>query len=134
MSILGFFARFTVVYTLIMAAVGIMTGLLDIENASSLNTPILLGISYWCFYSYSNKNSRIIEGGEKWKLVFSAIAGDILASILLGAPTMLANEIPIKFLFVGMLVIIPLHMLLFIAINYGVKKQIIKQRPELAES
>lgn len=134
MSILGFFIRFTVVYTLIMAAAGITLGLLGVEKASNLNTPILLAISYWCFYSYSIKNSRIIEGGEKWKLVISALSGDILVSVLLGIPTMLVNEVPIKFLFVGLAVISPLHMLLFIAVNYGVKKQLLKQRPELVKS
>ena len=134
MSTLGFFLRFTISYTLIMAAAGVTTGLLGFENASSLNTPILLGISYWCFYSYSSKNSRIIESAEKWKLVFLALAGDIITSILLGIPTMLANEVPIKFLFVGMAVIIPLHLLLFLGISYGVKKQIMKQRPELEQS
>lgn len=134
MSILGFFTRFTAVYTLVMAAVGITMGLLGVEKASSLNTPILLGVSFWCFYSYSTKNSRIIEGSEKWKLVFSALAGDVLASILLGVPTMLANGVPVKFLFVGMVVIIPLHTLLFVAVNYGVKKYLLKSRPELEQS
>ncbi|MFQ6372433.1 ABZJ_00895 family protein [Shewanella sp. YIC-542] len=134
MSILGFFTRFTIVYTLVMAAVGITMGLLGVENANSLNTPILLAISFWCFYSYSTKNSRIIEGGEKWKLVFSALAGDVLASVLLGVPTMIANEVPIKFLFVGMAVVIPLHALLFVAVNYGVKKHLLKKRPELVQS
>jgi hypothetical protein len=133
MSILGFFARFSITYTLVMAAVGVVVGLLEIENATSLNTPILLGITYWCFYSYSNKNARIIEGGEKWKLIFSALAGDILATVLLGTPTMLANEVPVRFLFIGMAIVIPLHFLMFMAVNFGVKKQMLKQRPELAK-
>lgn len=63
----------------------------------------------------------MIVGGEKWKLVFSALEGDVLASILLAIPTLLANEVPIKFLFIGMAVIIPLHLLLLIAVNFGVK-------------
>lgn len=134
MSILGFFIRFSIIYTLVMAAAGITMSLLGVEKASSLNAPILLVISYWCFYSYSNKNSRIIEGSEKWKLIFSAIAGDVLVSLLLGVPTMLANEVPVKFLFVGMAVVIPLHLLMFIAVNYFVKKQLLKQRPELVQS
>ncbi|WDE02500.1 ABZJ_00895 family protein [Thalassomonas actiniarum] len=134
MSILGFFTRFTIVYTLVMAATGITMGLLEVEKADSLNTPILMAIAYWFFYSYSNKNSRVIEGSEKWKLIFSALAGDVLASLLLGIPAMLANEVPVKFLLVGMAVIIPLHLLLFIAVNFGVKKQIVKQRPELAQN
>lgn len=134
MSIPGFFIRFTVVYTLVMAAAGITLGLLGVEKAGNFNTPILLVIAYWCFYSYSSKNKRIIEGGEKWKLVFAALAGDVIAGILLGIPTMLANEIPVKFLFIGMSIIIPLHLLLFIVVNYGVKKLIIKQRPELVQS
>ncbi|WP_281558113.1 ABZJ_00895 family protein [Thalassomonas sp. RHCl1] len=134
MSILGFFTRFTIVYTLVMAATGITMGLLEVEKADSLNTPILMAIAYWFFYSYSNKNARVIEGSEKWKLIFSALAGDVLASLLLGIPTMLASEVPVKFLFVGLAVIIPLHLLLFLAVNFGVKKQIVKQRPELAQS
>ena len=109
-------------------------GLLEIENASSLNTPILLGISYWCFYSYTNKNERIIEGSEMWGLVFLALLGDILASTLLGVPAMLANEVPLRFLLVGMAIILPLHLLLFVAVNYGVKKQVVKQHPEFAKS
>jgi hypothetical protein len=133
MSIFSFFLRFTIAYTLIMAGVGVTAGLIGFEEASSLNTPILLGISYWCFYSYSNKNSRIIEGSEKWKLVFSALTGDILTSILLGIPTMLANEIPVNVLFVGMMIVIPMHLLLFVVVNYGVKKQVIKQRSELEQ-
>ena len=134
MSNLVFFIRFSITYMLVMAVAGISLGLLDIENASSINTPILLGIAYWCFYSYSNKNSRVIEGSEKWKLIFIALAGDVLVSILLGTPTMLANEAPIIFMFIGMAIVLPLHLLLFIAVNFCVKKQISKQRPELIKS
>lgn len=134
MNTLGFFIRFTVIYTVVMAAAGITLGMLGIEKSSGLNTPILIGISYWFFYSYSNKNSRTIEGSEKWKLILFALFGDVLTNILLGTPTMLANEIPLKFLFVGMAIIIPLHFLLLVIVNYGVRKQIIKQRPELAQS
>ncbi|MEP1551995.1 MAG: ABZJ_00895 family protein [Paraglaciecola sp.] len=84
----------TIVYTLVMALVGV----LEFKRGSRLNVPVLFGIAYWCFYSYSNKNSRVIVGREKWKLVFYAIAADVLASILLEVPTLLANEVPSKFL------------------------------------
>lgn len=124
MSILGFFIRFTVSYTLIMAAAGVSMGLLGVEKASVLNTPILIGISYWCFYAYSKSNSKVIISNEKWKLISLAVLGDILASLILGTPTMLANDVPIKFLLVGMAFIIPLHIILFIAVNFVVKKQI----------
>ena len=134
MSKLGFFTRFTIIYIVIMAVAGASMSLLGVEKASSLNTPILLGISYWCFYSYTNKNARIIEGNEKWSLVFLALLGDLIATVLLGIPAMLANEVPVKFLLVGLGFVLPLHLLLFIAVNYGVKKQIIKQRPELVKS
>ncbi len=132
MSIFGFFMRFTIIYMLVMAATGIVMGILEVGNASNLNTPILLGISYWCFYSYTNKNSRIIEGNEKWKLIFLALAGDAFVSILLVTPTLIAADVPIKYMYIGLAVIIPFHLLLLMAVNYGVKKQILKQRPELS--
>lgn len=133
MSILSFFTRFTIVYTLVMAIAGIVLGLLEVESASSINTPILFAIAFWCFYSYSNKNARIIEGKEKWKLIFSALAGDLIASILFATPTAIVNEIPLNYLLIGMAITIPLHLLVFLAVNYVVKKQILKQLPELGE-
>ena len=132
MSMFGFFIRFTLVYTVVMVAAGVLMALLDVEKASILNTPILLGVSYWCFYSYSLKNSRVIAGGEKWLLILLALAGDVLSSALLGVPAMLAEDVPIKYLLIGMAVIIPLHLLLFLAVNFGVKKLMLKQYPDLA--
>lgn len=134
MSNLAFFIRFSITYMLIMAVAGITLGLLQVENASSINTPIFLALSYWFFYSYSNKNSRIIQTSEKWKLICLALAGDFIVSILLGIPTMLANEIPLEYLLIGMAIVMPMHFLLLIAVNFGVKKQILKQRPELMKS
>ena len=134
MGKLGFFTRFTLVYIVVMAIGGVTMGLLGVEKASSLNTPILLGVSYWCFYSYANKNAKIIEGNEKWSLIFLALLGDLITSTLLGIPTMLANEVPIKFLLIGLVIVLPLHLLLFVVVNYLVKKLIVKQRPELAKS
>jgi hypothetical protein len=133
MSILNFFTRFTLVYTLAMGIAGIALGLLEVESASSINTPILFAIAFWCFYSYSSKNSRVIEGAEKWKLIFSALAGDIIASALLAAPIIIADEIPLDYLLIGMAITIPLHLLVFMAVNYVAKKQIIKLLPELNE-
>jgi len=133
MSIFNFFTKFTLVYTLVMAIAGVVLGLLEIESASSINTPILFVIAFWCFYSYSIKNARIIEGAEKWKLIFSALAGDIIASTLLAAPMVIANEIPLNYLLIGMSITIPLHLLIFVAVNYVAKKQILKLLPELGE-
>lgn len=73
MSILRFFVYFTVTYTLAMAALGVVSGIAGIENASSMNIPVLLVIAFWAFYSYSNKNARIVAGSEKWKLIFVAL-------------------------------------------------------------
>ncbi|SDT94931.1 hypothetical protein SAMN05216210_0761 [Halopseudomonas salegens] len=130
MSLSGFFLRFTIIYTLVMAAAGITAGVLGLGQVSALNTPILLAIAYWCFYSYWNKNARIIEGGEQWALIFLALAGDVLASILLGMPTALASDMPVAYLFLGLLVVTPLHLLMFVAVNFVVKKQIIKLHPD----
>ena len=134
MSILSFFIRFTVVYTLLMAAVGIAAGLFEIESASHFNTPVLFAIAFWCFYSYSDKNERIIEGREKWKLIFSALAGDIIGSTLLAIPTIMLEEISLNYLLIGMAIVIPLHFLVFLAVNHFAKKQILKLKPELAGS
>lgn len=134
MSKLGFFIRFTVSYTLLLAAAGIVISLMGLGTASSLNAPILMGIAYWCFYSFSTKNARIIGDDEKWKLIFLALSGDILVSVLLGTPTVMANDVPITFLFVGVAIIAPLHFLLLLLVSYAVKKALIKQRPELIES
>jgi hypothetical protein len=134
MSILSFFIRFTVVYTLLMAAVGIAAGFFEIESASSVNTPILVAIAFWCFYSYSDKNGRVIEGNEKWKLIFSALAGDIIGTTLLATPTVMLNEIPLEYLLMGMAIVVPLHFLIFLAVNYFAKKQILKLQPKLADS
>jgi hypothetical protein len=133
MSILNFFTKFTLVYTVLMAIAGVILGLLEVESASSVNTPILFAIAFWCFYSYSSKNARVIEGAEKWKLIFAALAGDIIASSLLAAPMVIANEIPLNYLLIGMAITIPLHLLVFVAVNYVAKKQILKLLPELGE-
>jgi len=133
MSIFGFFLRFTLSYIVVMTIVGMIIDFLGIRSASSLNIPILLGIAFWCFYTYSTKNSRLIEGSEKWKLIISAIAADIVATIVLGVPFMLANELSIKFLFIGMVITVPLHALLFIAVSYGVKKNLVKNHPDFAK-
>jgi hypothetical protein len=134
MSILSFFIRFTVAYTLLMAAVGIAAGVFEIENASHFNTPVLFAISFWCFYSYSDKNERIIEGSEKWKLIFSALAGDTLGSALLVTPTVILGEIPLEYLLIGMAIAIPLHFLILLAVSHFAKKQVLKLKPELAGS
>ncbi|MCQ3829276.1 hypothetical protein HXX02_07445 [Microbulbifer elongatus] len=134
MSIFSFFSRFTITYTLVMAAVGITMGLLGVEKASSLNTPILMGISFWCFYSYSIANSRIVEGGERWKLVFAALLGDVIASLLLGVPALIVSDTPIHYTFLGMAIVIPFHALLFVVVSYIVKKPILKKYPELEQS
>ncbi|MDW6092594.1 ABZJ_00895 family protein [Vibrio rhizosphaerae] len=135
MTKIGFFIRFTVAYTVVMALAGLFAGFLEMEeHASSLNAPILLGVSYWVFYTYTNKNGRLVEKREKWHLMGLALLGDVIATLLLGTPTMLANGLPIQYLVIGLLIAIPLHLLLFLFINYCVKKSIIKQRPELAES
>lgn len=134
MSKIHFFMRFTITYAVVMAAAGLTVGVLGIENTTSIETSILFGTSYWCIYSYMNKNKKIVDGNEKWSLILLLILGDVITSIALAIPTMIADEISIKFLFIGMAIIIPLHGLLFVAVNYGVKKQMIKQQPELAQN
>jgi hypothetical protein len=129
-SITGFFLRFTISYTILMAATGVTLGMLGISHAGNVNAPILAIIAYWFFLSYSKKNQRIMDGPEKWKLIWAAVAGDVFTSILLGTPTMIANGVPIQFLFIGMVFVIPLHLVLLVAVSYGVKRQLMKQRPE----
>ena len=58
MSIRAFFIRFTLVYFLVMAATDIGLSLTGLENSSSLNMGILVGLAYWFFNSYSVKNGR----------------------------------------------------------------------------
>ncbi|QMV14000.1 hypothetical protein Vspart_01248 [Vibrio spartinae] len=132
MTKIGFFIRFTAAYIVVMAIAGVAAGFLGMENASSLNTPILFGISYWIFYTYTNKNERLIESREKWHLILLALLGDVITTILLGIPTMLVSHIPLNFLLIGFLITIPLHFLLFLAVNFGVKKMMLKQNPKLA--
>lgn len=132
MSKIHFFIRFTI--AAVMAAAGLTVVILGIENTNRIETSILLSTSYWCLYSYMNKNKNIVAGNKKWSLVLLLIIGDVITNIALGIPTMIADEIPIKFLFIGMAITIPLHGLLFVAVNYGVKKQMIKQQPELAQN
>lgn len=133
MSIFRFFIYFTVLYTVAMAAVGLVSGIAGIENPSNLNTPVLLAIAFWVFYSYSDKNSRLVAGSEKWKLVFVALAGDVLGSCLLVIPLVILEEIPLLMLFFGMLIVIPLHLLLLVLVNSFVGKYLLKKRPELAQ-
>jgi len=80
----AFFIRFTIVYTVAMAITGVSMSLIGFEEVSHLNTPILMSISFWFFYSYSNKNERVIVGGETWALIFLALLGDIITTVLLG--------------------------------------------------
>ncbi|MBT1064303.1 ABZJ_00895 family protein [Bowmanella sp. Y26] len=124
-----FFLRFTLSYTLVMASVGFFSVLIEMENPSLLNTPILMGIAYWCFYSYSIKNARIVQGKEKWRLVLLATLGDLLASIVLATPTALVAEIPFTWLLMGFAIVIPLHLLIFIGTAFFVKRQLVKLQP-----
>ncbi len=133
MSYLGFFYRFTVSYIIVMALIGTVVGLLEFEMAGSLNTAVLAGIYYLWFYNYSNKNSRIVRGSEKWTLILLSLIGDIITNLILVTPAIILESVPIKFIVYGELIIIPLHTLLFFAMASVVKRQMLKQRPELSK-
>ncbi len=134
MSTLNFSIRFIITYSLSMVAAGVIAGLLGISKASSLNTPILFAILYWCLYSYSTKNSRLIAGKEKWKIILITLTANILISTLLAVPTLLSMQIPMKYLLVGLIVVIPTHIITVLLVNWVVKKQIVKKLPELQET
>lgn len=126
MSIKALFFRFTIVYLLVMAVAGVVAGTLEMENPSTLNTPILIAITYWCFYSYSIKNKRIISAKAKWIIIWLLLAGDLLVSIILATPMVILTDLSISALAIGMGIVLPLHLLLFIAFEYMVRKQLLK--------
>ncbi|WP_347331740.1 ABZJ_00895 family protein [Marinimicrobium locisalis] len=130
MSKIGFFIRFTLTYALVMAAAGITISILEVKSASSLNTVLLMAVAYWFFYSFSTKNSRIIEGNEKWSLIFLALAGDVLTSVVLGVPAMLANDLPLGYFLIGLAIITPLHFLVLVVVSFGVKRILTKHHPD----
>ena len=134
MNIKELFFRFTIVYFLVMAVAGVVAGSLEMKNPSTLNTPILIVITYWCLYSYSLKNKRIISARAKWLIIWLLLAGDLLASIFLAAPMVILTDMSITALAIGMGIILPLHLLLFIAFEYMVRKQLIKSNVFAQES
>lgn len=133
MSKLGFFTRFTLVYFFIKTTL-VMTAQLDIERVGGLNLPILIGISFWVFYTYTMKNNRLIKGTDKWELVFYALGGDMLVNIILSTIMIMQYDASIKFVLAGMLMAIPLHIILLLLSNFLLNKQIVKQYPELISS
>lgn len=132
MSIFRFFIYFTVLYTVGLAAVGIVSGIIDMKNPSVLNTPVLLATAFWVFYTCGDKNSRIVMGSEKWKLVSVALLGNVLSTCLLATPLFISGDFTLLMLLFGMIVIIPLHLLMLLFVNAFAGKYLLKSRPELA--
>ncbi len=134
MSIKALFFRFTIIYFLVMAVAGVVAGELEMKNPSTLNTPILMAITYWCIYSYSLKNKRVISAKAKWLIIWLLLAGDLLVSIILAMPMVMLTDISIYALAIGMAIVLPLHLLLFIAVEYFVRKQLSKSNVFAVES
>lgn len=131
MSTSDFLKRFTIVYAVVMTVISFILWLINQHDAGSFNAPVLLISSFLCFYVYSNKNSRILEGREKWTLIFIAIAVDFVANILFGIMAMTGENGSAGSFIVNVLITVPLNIALLIAVSFGVKKQLLNQRPEL---
>ena len=131
MSTSDFLKRFTIVYAVVMTVISFILWLINQHDAGSFNAPVLLISSFLCFYVYSNKNSRILEGREKWTLIFMAIAVDFVANILFGIMTMTGENGSAGLFNRELLITVPLSIALLIAVSFGVKKQLLNQRPEL---
>jgi hypothetical protein len=89
---------------------------------------ILLGISWWCLSSYSAKNSRKIEGREKWKLTGVVLAGSILVEMLLFSLAFLVKELPLNSILIKLVIAIPCNFLAILIAHWGVKKEILMKQ------
>ncbi|MBL4608386.1 MAG: ABZJ_00895 family protein [Pseudomonadales bacterium] len=127
MSIKSIFFRFTAVYALSMIVIGFVVSFLELENASSFNTPILIVIAFWCFTSYSKSNKRISSSKEKWKIIWLFLLGDILVSVLLATPLIITSEVPLRFFLIGFAIAMPLHLIMLMGVDFIVRKQLTKQ-------
>ncbi|MGB3210179.1 MAG: hypothetical protein WBB19_05695, partial [Desulforhopalus sp.] len=95
---------------------------------------ILLGISWWCLDSYSVKNSRVVEGREKWKLTGVVLAGSICVEFFLLLPPILAKQIPLNIFIITILLTIPINLLTILLAHWGVKNEIPRKRKTLSGS
>ncbi|QPG06911.1 hypothetical protein IT774_07315 [Salinimonas marina] len=132
MTYLRFFVLFSLTYVVGLAVAGILVSLAGLNNAGSLNTPLLFGVSFWWMYRFSETNARVVQGKGKWKLVLLVLLADVLIFFLLGAHSLLNQEKSLYYLLLGLLIVAPVHLLLLVATCYFVKKSIVKKHPEWA--
>jgi hypothetical protein len=127
MTKLSFFIRFTLIYTLIMAGLGILFGLLAVENAGATNLILLFGVSYWLFHAYGKKNSLSLVTEEKWSLIGIGMLGSLITTVLLGIPTAMSMAIELEYLLFALLVTLPLNLLVFVFAHKGAIKTLTQQ-------
>lgn len=128
MSILNLFFKFTLSYAFSMGTASFIVGFFGLDDTGFI-TLILLGISWWCLDSYSVKNSRIVEGKEKWKLTGVVLAGSVLVEFFLLSTALFTKEIPLNiFLITNTLIIIPTNLLTILLAHWAVKKEILIKR------
>lgn len=126
MSYSNFFWRFILSYlSIILMAIALLY-LFKIEDLPNLNISILGAVTYLCFYSYSQKNSKAVSGKEKWKLIFLAFFADLIVSFLFTLLALINSEITIFVLILSLLLVMPFHFLLIFILSFLVEKQMKK--------
>lgn len=89
--------------------------------------PILVGVSHWCIDLFSERNSYLIKGAEKWKLIFIALFVAGLTTFLLDAPLYLIFGQPVYYLLIGVFIIAPVHFLMLLTVCYLTNKVKLKK-------
>ncbi|MFT5700440.1 MAG: hypothetical protein ACI8ZB_003314 [Desulforhopalus sp.] len=124
MSIFSLFLRFTISYAFAMVTAYVTVAFFGLDDTGFISL-ILLGISWWCLSSYSVKNSRKVEGREKWKLTGVVLAGSILVESLLFSLALLIKEVPLNAVWIKLVIAIPSNFLAILIAHWGVKKEIL---------
>ena len=120
MSIINLFLRFTIAYAFAMVTAYAMVAFLGLDDTGFIAL-ILLGISWWCLSSYSAKNSRKVEGREKWKLTGVLLAGSILVELLLFSLALIVKGFPLNSVLIKLVIAIPSNFLTILIAHWGVK-------------
>lgn len=127
MTKLSFFIRFTLIYTLTMAGLGIVFGLLELENAGATNFILLFGVSYWFFHAYGKNNNLAVATKKKWPLIGIGLVGSLITTVLLGIPTAISMAIKLEYFLFALLITQPLNLLVFVVAYKGAIKTLTQQ-------
>ncbi|WP_019593528.1 ABZJ_00895 family protein [Thioalkalivibrio sp. ALM2T] len=116
MSIKGLLLRFALLYISLMIAASVAIAYFELEGIGTAIGMAILGVSViWPCEAFGRKNGRYLSRGEKWRVITGMVALFWLTDVPLGLIAVLAGEVELDALFLGILAVVALVYALFIA-------------------